>query len=60
MRDKEIVETIIIRSWRALTRGYMNTKTYEATIDGLCDKYGTEFVSTCYVDLTREGKIIRD
>lgn len=40
-----------------LNSGNITPDEYESELDALCTERGTEFVATCFIELTREGEL---
>lgn len=50
---KNEVKTLI----KAIHSEYKTAAEREYQLNMLCDTYGTEFVATCFVDLTKAGEL---
>lgn len=53
---KETMKRIEIL-YAKLNCGNITADEYENELDQICTEQGTEFVATCFIELTREGRL---
>lgn len=54
---KDGVKSVIAQAFAKVNCGEIDTATYEAVLDVLCNTHGTEYVAECFVELTQAGKL---
>lgn len=57
MNDKMMIKRIIKNATKYVNNGEFSKEEYDQAINKTCEKYGTEFVAECFVEMTKAGEL---
>lgn len=55
--SRDGIKSVIKNLQAALNAGNIDTGTYEATLDVLCNTHGTEYIAEIFVEMTKAGEL---